>query len=61
MTKINLFLIIFFFYFELWIEVADHSSLNNYEIASIPTAGEKRINYRLKRVLLTNQTIVKTD
>ena len=55
MTKINLFLIIFFvFTLSCGFKVVDHSSLNNYEIASISTAGEKRINYRLKRVLLTN-------
>ena len=55
MTKINLFLLIFFvFTLSCGFKVVDHSSLNNYEIASISTAGEKRINYRLKRVLLTN-------
>lgn len=55
MTKINLFLIIFFvFTLSCGFKVVDHSSLNNYEIASISTAGDKRINYRLKRVLLTN-------
>ena len=55
MTKINLFLIIFFvFTLSCGFKGVDHSSLNNYEIASISTAGEKRINYRLKRVLLTN-------
>ena len=55
MTKINLYLLIFFvFTLSCGFKVVDHSSLNNYEIASISTAGEKRINYRLKRVLLTN-------
>ena len=45
MTKINLFLLIFFvFTLSCGFKVVDHSSLNNYEIASISTAGEKRMN-----------------
>ncbi len=55
MNKIKLFLLVFLaLTLSCGFKVVDQSSISNYEIASISTFGEKKINYRLKRILLSN-------
>ncbi len=55
MNKIKLLLLVFFaLTLSCGFKVVDQSSISNYEIASISTFGEKKINYRLKRILLSN-------
>ena len=55
MNKIKLFLLVFLaLTLSCGFKVVDQSSISNYEIASISTFGEKKINYRKKRILLSN-------
>ena len=55
MNKIKLLLLVFLaLTLSCGFKVVDQSTVSNYEIASISTFGEKKINYRLKRILLSN-------